>query len=184
MAEGASSRADAGGGVIGLWSRRRLWLALAAALGAGACAPRLEEEALVPPEVGLRDLRLERPGVFEQELLVRLRLVNRAAAPLEVRGLRFRLSVNGEPLGTGVSERRLRIPPLAARELEGRLFVPTAALLDRLLRLAEVGGVRYRLEGEVLVRRRGGLRPLPFASEAELVPLRPARGNGRRTPGD
>ncbi len=183
MAEAAPSRADAGGGRVALWSRRRLWLALAAALGAVACAPRLEEAALVPHEVGLLDLRLERAGVFEQELLVRLRLLNRAAAPLEVRGLRFRLSVNGEPLGSGVSEGRLRIPPLAARELDGRLFVPTAALLDRLLRLAEAGGVRYRLEGEVLVRRRGGLRSLPFASEAELLPLRPTPGNGRRTPG-
>ncbi len=143
--------------------RRRDLLALL--LVPAACAP-VAEGPLEPPEVALLDLRPHRPGLFAQELRLRLRLANPNPVDLTVRGLRLTLVVDGRPLGTALSDRRFLLPALGARTVEPVLSVPTDALLTWLLGVLERGRFRYRLEGEVLVEAGPGtIRALPFARE-------------------
>ncbi len=150
-------------------TRRCLLLTAGAGiLGLSACAGG-EKAALVPPEVRLVDLGIARAGVLEQELDAELRIVNMADAPLHVRGLRFTLELDGQKLARGVSDARLTVPPLGSERVHAKLFVPTGALLQRLLEVAQSGALRYGLRGEVLLARGfGATATLPFSTHDEL----------------
>ena len=92
-----------------------------------------------------------------------------ADVPLRVRGLRFTLELDGERLARGVSDARLTVPALGSERVHAKLFVPTGALVERLLEVARSGALRYGLRGELLIERGfGSSEPLPFTTRDEL----------------
>jgi LEA14-like dessication related protein len=130
------------------------------------------------PEVRLAGVGLGRPGLFEQELILSLRIENPNDYEIAVERVSFDLEVNGEHFGSGRSTQNFELPALGEATVPVSVDVPTKDFLDRAMRLGAEGRFDYRLTGEAELDH-WFLNRLPFDREGSLaLPEIPGRGSG------
>ena len=153
--------------------RRALLAALPLALA--GCAGGLLGD-LATPEVTIAGLGFGAPGLFEQELLVNLRVSNPNDFALAVRGVSFDLALDDRPFARGRTGESFTVPRLGSVTGPVGILVPTAELVERVMGLGSPEGYAYRLSGELRLDRLGGV-PLPFSREGRLaLPRLPGLG--------
>ncbi len=154
-----------------------LLLGLLVAACVGPLTSRVE-----PPEVSLAGLALSRPGLFEQELRVDLRLRNPNDFDLAVDRLRFALEVNAQPFARGWTADGFELPALGETVVPVTVTVPTNDLVQRVMELGIGRQLSYRLAGDAeldgFVARsipfeREGMLALPKIPEVEPPPAQP-----------
>lgn len=133
-----------------------------------ACAGFAPGTAIEPPQVRLADIRIAELGLFEQRYVLDLRVSNPNGFPVPVTGLVYRLAINGEPFGSGTSDRPLSLQANGETRVAVELVSSTEETLQQLRRLAESSSdtLSYALYGEV--RLQGRTEPLPFGAEGTL----------------
>jgi LEA14-like dessication related protein len=100
------------------------------------------------PEVRLAGVGLGQPGLFEQELILSLRLENPNDYDIAVEQLSFDLEVNGEHFTDGRTTQNFTLPALGEATVPVSVDVPTKDFLERAMRLGSEGRFDYRLTGE------------------------------------
>jgi len=120
---------------------------LLSALLLAACAGPLTSD-VEPPEVSLAGLALSRPGLFEQELRLDLRLRNPNDFAIAVEGVRFALELNDRAFAQGRTRQAFDLPALGETVVPVTVDVPTNDLLDRLMEVGSERRIEYRLSGE------------------------------------
>jgi LEA14-like dessication related protein len=132
---------------------------------------------LEPPEVSIVNLRPGELGLFEQELIVDLRLTNPNNRAVRVNGVRFQLDVDDRPFGRGVATEGFTLPRLGDAVVPVSVRVGTAELIDRLMAFGTDPRVPYRLRGDLLLAGLAGTE-LPFDRSGTLrFPTLPLPGS-------
>jgi LEA14-like dessication related protein len=131
--------------------------ALLPLLGGCAALPRLEA-----PKLSVVSLKLQSADIFSQRLQVRMRVLNPNARELPVKGINFRIEVNGTELGQGLMNAPFLVPALGEAEFDTQVTANLAGAVLRLLtRRDSRDDIEYRLTGEVSLSS-GFLRRIPF----------------------
>ncbi len=130
---------------------RRLRPGLALAVAALALAAAAAAAAAPAVEVLAGRVEVVRLGLSAADLVLRLVVANRTAAPLTLRELTYRVTVAGAPLRDGRFAGPLVLPPGAATEVALPASVGYGEAGGRLLALVARGEVRYRVVGSVRV---------------------------------
>ena len=143
-----------------------LGLALLAALLAGCASLTQSWEA---PEVQLADLRVKELGLAQQTVILTLALHNPNDRTLPVKGLTYRLKLEGNEIAHGASALDRQIPAfgdaLADVEVTGSLL----ALIQRLPALAlEERPLEWTITGTATIA--DGLLALPYRYSGEVDP--------------
>lgn len=139
--------------------RLRAAITFAVALLFTACAalPRLET-----PKLSVMGITLQSADIFSQRLLVRMRVLNPNARELPIKGISYRIEVNGSQLGHGLTNEPFVVPALGEAEFDVQVTANLAGTLARLLlRRGSQDALDYRLAGEVALSS-GFLRRIPF----------------------
>lgn len=133
-----------------------LVLALA---GCAAFVPKLET-----PRLSVVDVQMEKGGLWEQRLKVRMRVQNPNDRALPIRGLSYKLEVAGEDFARGLTDAGFTVPAMGEAEFDMNVTANMASTLVRILGKGEDSlgeAVDYRLVGKVSLSE-GVLRSLPF----------------------
>ncbi|MDX5333167.1 MAG: LEA type 2 family protein [Gammaproteobacteria bacterium] len=127
-----------------------------------------------PPRVHLVGLQLTQVDVFEQRYRLKLRIQNPNDFALNIRGLDFRVEVNGEQFAEGVSSQTLAVPgfgeALTEVEVSSSLWSLARQFRDR---TGAPEGIAYRLHGRVSLE--GVALPVGFESTGEFGFAEPRR---------
>lgn len=135
--------------------------------GCASLLPRLQS-----PRLSLVGVQLQDASVFEQRLLVRLRVRNPNDMVLPVRGITVNFALEGEEFAQGVSSRDFDVPALGEAEFDMLVTANAATALLRVLSQGhgQAGGaLHYRIRGD-LKTSLGLLRTVPF-DEKGSIPL-------------
>jgi len=144
-------------------------LALIATLALAACSSLTKLET---PRLSIVNVQVQKSDLFEQRLLVRLRVQNPNDRVLPVKGITFRLEVEGEDFAQGASGSPFDVPAFGEAEFD---MTVTANMATALLRLATRGGsadkalesLDYRMVGKVSLAS-GFLRTIPFEEKGTI----------------
>lgn len=145
-----------------------LLAAAAVTAGCGSLFTRLET-----PRLSLVSVEMTEATLFEQRLVVRLRVQNPNDISLPVRGLSVDFQLAGLDFAQGVSARAFEVPAFGEAEFD---MMVTANAATALLRLATQGdalkgeSLDYRMRGK-LSTSLGLLRSVPF-DETGKIPLK------------
>lgn len=132
-------------------------LALAALAGCGSLAPKLQE-----PRLEVVDITLLKSDLLQQQLKVRLRVINPNDRELPVRGISCQMELAGHPFADGQSEHEFVVPALGSAEFDVGVTANAAgALLKMLGGGHKLDTLPYRLHGKVSLSS-GLLRSIPF----------------------
>jgi LEA14-like dessication related protein len=123
---------------------------------------------LEPPEVSLAGLALSRPGLFEQELRLDLRVRNPNDFAIGVERVRFALELNDRAFAQGRTSEGFDLPALGEAVVPVTVGVPTNDLLDRLMEVGSERRIEYRLSGEAELDRLL-FGTLPFERDGRLT---------------
>lgn len=128
-----------------------------------------------PPRVHLVGMQLQQAELFEQRYRLRLRIQNPNDFALNIRGLDFRVEINGERFADGVSNRSLEVPAYGEALAEVDVSSSLWSLARQLRDVGEAGLERmeYRLHGRVALT--GHAIPVTFESVGNLGLLNPVR---------
>jgi LEA14-like dessication related protein len=121
-----------------------------------------------PPEVSLAGLAFDQPGLFEQRLRLDVRLRNPNDFQLDVERLLFDLEVNDRELGKGWTTERVDVPAFGEAVVPVTIVVPTSDLIERIVELAMVQRLDYRLSGEAKLSN-ATLGTVPFEQEGNFA---------------
>jgi LEA14-like dessication related protein len=140
-------------------SRRvRCGAALVALLLAG-CASTFD---LKPPTLSLVSMKVQSADLFSQRLQVRMRVVNPNARELPIKGIDYRIEVNGSEMAKGEASAPFVVPAQGEAEFDLQVTANLASTMARLLsRHGSVESLDYRLVGDVTLAS-GFLRRIPF----------------------
>jgi LEA14-like dessication related protein len=116
------------------------------ALALVACASW--RSGIEEPEVSLARLHTEKVGLLEQKLDVGLRIHNPNDFPLEVRGVRFDLEVDGKPMARGQDDTHFTVPAEGEREIDVSARAQSVAMLRQ---LADADDLSYGVDGKLLL---------------------------------
>jgi LEA14-like dessication related protein len=123
-----------------------------------------------PPRVSLIGLNLVSVELLEQRYRVRLRLKNPNDFELPVRGMDFRLDINGEAFADGVSGQSVSVPAFGEEVLELEVSSSLLQVFRQLQSLQREGaaGLAYRITGSVALGNYGGRLPFDYTGELAL----------------
>ncbi len=145
---------------------RRFFVAITASLPllAGCAAvPRLEA-----PKLSVVSLHLQSADILSQRLLLRMRVLNPNSRELPIKGISYRIEVNGTELGQGLANQPFVVPALGEAEFDVQMTANLAGALARfLLRKNSQDSLEYRLVGEVALSS-GFLRRIPFDEQGRV----------------
>ena len=162
------------------WTTTTIPLAMALGLALPGCAAVKQSD--YPLAVQIADLRFAEPGLLEQSIGLDLRFTNPNPEPIQARGLRFVVELEGSRFGTGVSDAAFEIPRLGEAVVPLTIRVQTGTLINRLLAI-EAGELDYRISGDLFQPAGLGSSPLPFVgASAIVVPDLPALLRGQERP--
>jgi len=139
---------------------------LLSALLLAACAGPLTSD-LEAPEVSLAGLAMSRPGLFEQELRLDLRVRNPNDFAIGIDRVRFALELNEKAFAHGRTSQELDLPALGEAVVPVTVSVPTNDLLERLLEVGSERRIDYRLHGEAELDSLF-FRTVPFERDGKL----------------
>lgn len=133
-------------------------LALLSLVGCSLFVPKLEK-----PTLSVVNVQLLKSDLWHQELKVRMRVRNPNDRELPVKGLSYRLDVNGQELAHGVSGDSFVVPALGEAEFDMSMSANMASMV---LKLLSQGGnqVDYRITGKIALSA-GWLRSIPFSDQ-------------------
>ena len=144
-----------------------LWFGLVLVYALTACSafPTRPE----PPRVTLSGLKLVSIDLLEQQYRVRLRIKNPNTFALPVRGIDFRLEINGKAFADGVSSQTVDIPAYGESLVELDVTSSLLQVFRQLQSLEESKspGIEYRISGSVALGEQG--RRLPFDNSGEFL---------------
>jgi LEA14-like dessication related protein len=120
-----------------------------------------------PPDVSLAGLGMSRPGLFEQELRVDLRLRNPNDFAIAIERVRFALDVNDQRFANGRTNQPFELPALGETVVPVLVSVPTNDLISRLMAVGSERRLQYRLSGEAELDRLL-FGTLPFERDGSL----------------
>jgi LEA14-like dessication related protein len=139
---------------------RHAWSAvLVTALLLSGCATALKWEA---PKLSVASLKLQSADVFSQRLLVHMRVSNPNDRELPIKGLTYRIEVNGAELAQGLTDTPFVVPAMGEAEFDVQVTANLATALSQLLsRRGSSDTLDYHLTGSVALSS-GLLRHIPF----------------------
>jgi LEA14-like dessication related protein len=133
--------------------------ALAAALAATGCSVLPDYEA---PKLSVVSMRLQSADIFSQRVQMRMRVMNPNTRELPVKGITYRVEVDGADLAQGVANTPFVVPALGEAEFDVQVTANLAGTLARLLtKRGSRDSLDYRLVGSVALSS-GFLRRIPF----------------------
>jgi LEA14-like dessication related protein len=154
------------------WPRNRLLpVAVVATLVTGllgACAlflPKFET-----PKLSVVDVQILKSDLWSQRLKVRMRVQNPNDRTLPVKGLSYKLEVEGQELASGVSGASFVVPALGEAEFDTNVTANMAGVVLKLLARGGEGSgqkINYRLTGKVSLSQ-GLLRSIPFEEQGSF----------------
>jgi LEA14-like dessication related protein len=146
------------------FTRRLGSLALAALLLAGCSAllPKLE-----PPQLSVVSVELIKADLLQQQLRVRMKVVNPNDRALPVRGITYTVEVGGEELAHGDSDRDFTVPALGDLEFDVNVHANAAPVLLKYALGGRRDAVDYRIAGKVQLAA-GLVRSIPFSQTGRL----------------
>lgn len=121
------------------------WWVLAWPLLLAACAGGYRDAE--PPEVTVAGLGFGRPGLFEQELRVDLRLRNPNDFDLSIDALEFDLEVNDLPFAEGRTRQGFELAAFGDAVVPVTVIVATSDLMERVMALGAEQRLEYQLTG-------------------------------------
>jgi len=117
---------------------------------------------LEKPKLEVVDIQLLKGDLLQQQLKLRMRVLNPNDRQLPVAGITYELVVAGEAFAHGESERDFLVPALGSAEFDVNVTANAAtALLKILAGGRKLEAVDYRLTGKVALSS-GMLRSIPF----------------------
>jgi LEA14-like dessication related protein len=123
----------------------------------GCAYARLEK-----PKLEVVDIQLLKGDLLQQQLKLRMRVLNPNDRQLPVAGITYELAVAGEAFAHGESERDFLVPALGSAEFDVNVTANAAtALLKILAGGRKLETLEYRLTGKVALSS-GMLRSIPF----------------------
>jgi LEA14-like dessication related protein len=146
---------------------RKFFLSLCCAATIASCS--LVPTKLETPHLSIVDVELLKSDIFEQRLRVRMRVQNPNDRALPVRGLSYKLEVQGQDLAQGVSGASFVVPALGETEFDMNVSANMAGALVALLgrRNSARNEIEYRVVGKVSLSE-GLLRSIPFEERGTL----------------
>jgi len=138
------------------------------------------------PRVNLVGLQLVSVELFEQRYQVRLRVKNPNAFELPIRGLDFRLEINGEAFADGVSNQSVNVPAYGERVISLEVSSSLLQVFRQLQSLENnpSPGFAYRIRGSVAIGASGRRLPFDYAGDMTMPePAQPGNGAGVRLDG-
>ena len=136
---------------------RALAACLVLALLAG-CASTLKLEA---PTLSVVSMTMQSADIFSQRMLVRMRVLNPNSRELPVKGITYRIEVDGTELAQGLTDKAFVVPALGEAEFDVQVTANLASALTQLLGRKSRDTLDYRLVGSVALSS-GFLRRIPF----------------------
>lgn len=139
--------------------RRGLLLAALAAGAFSGCAalPKLEA-----PNLSVVSMNVQSADIFSQRMSLRMRVQNPNARELPIKGISYRVEVDGAELGQGLTGSSFVVPAMGEAEFDVQFTANLAGALAKLLtRKGSRDKLEYRLVGEVALSS-GFLRRIPF----------------------
>ncbi len=122
-----------------------------------AVLPKLEA-----PKLSVMSIKLQSGDLFQQRLLVRMRVLNPNPRELPVKGISYRIEVNDAELANGLADVPFTVPAMGEAEFDVQVTANLAGTLARLLsRRGSQDKLEYRLVGNVALAS-GFLRRIPF----------------------
>jgi LEA14-like dessication related protein len=142
-----------------LTTRRSLLAAAALTLPlfSGCALTRLET-----PKLSIVSMQLQSADLFSQRLALRMRVLNPNARELPVKGISYRVEINGTEVGQGLANAPFVVPAMGEAEFDVQMTANLAGALARLLlRRNSQDSLEYRLAGDIALSS-GFLRRIPF----------------------
>lgn len=134
--------------------------------GMGACssmAPKLETPRLTIVSVGMTS-----GDMFSQNFTVRLHVQNPNDRELPIKGIDYKLFLQGDSFAEGVSNRPFTVPAEGETEFDMTVRTNFVSSLGRLLtRLNGKTKVEYIFEGKVMLES-GMIRNIPFQENGSV----------------
>jgi LEA14-like dessication related protein len=126
--------------------------------GCASLVPQLET-----PHLSIVSLELVKADILSQELNVRMRVQNPNDRALPVKGLDYRLEVEGQKFATGVLGAPFTVPSFGEAEFDMRITANLASTIVRLLSRSDQHdeAINYRMVGKLSLSE-GLLRNIPF----------------------
>jgi len=148
---------------------KRLAILLVLLLGflPAACTTVVEEEIL-PPEIGLSNIRMIESTGFEQQVELDLRLGNPNNFDIELEGMTFTLEVNKSYFAEGRSSAPVTLPRLGDAQVPVTATTTILDVVRQILLLGRAKSIDYRFEGFAYVATGFGTRRVPFETEGSL----------------
>lgn len=138
--------------------RGRAPLVCTLAVALGACS--LFVPKLQPPTLSVVNVELLKGDLWHQQLKVRMRVQNPNERALPIKGLSYRLDLDGEEFAHGQSAASFVVPASGEAEFDMSVSANMAGVLVKLL--AQGGGqIDYHLVGKISLSQ-GLLRSVPF----------------------
>lgn len=111
----------------------------------------LFQPQLIPPDIALRAVTVERAALDEQVFRARLRITNRNDSRLRVADARLTLALDGVVVGEGRTLEGFAVPGRAEEDVDVRIVTNLVGHAPRLLDafLAKDGALVYRVTGYV-----------------------------------
>lgn len=123
---------------------------------------------LEKPKLEVVDIQLLKGDLLQQQLKLRMRVLNPNDRQLPVAGITYELVVAGEAFAHGESERDFLVPALGSAEFDVNVTANAAtALLKILAGGRKLETVDYRLTGKVALSS-GMLRSIPFDQKGTI----------------
>lgn len=147
----------------------------------GACASM--GVPTTPPSVRLIGLQPGGGGLFEQALLLDLRVTNPNRQEIRFDGMTFNLTVNGKHLADGVSNKAVTVPALGEAVLQVKASASTLSLARQMFALADQDTLSYAIAGQVFVAGPTLDHTVPYETSGEvdlMGAFRPRHGGTAR----
>ena len=142
--------------------RSRVCGAAAALLGVLALAGCASTFKLEPPTLSVVSMKVQSADIFSQRVQMRLRVVNPNDRELPIKGISYRIEVEGDQLAEGLTDAPFVVPAMGEAEFDMQVTANLAGTLAKyLMRGNAPDALDYRLVGKVSLSS-GFLRSIPF----------------------
>ena len=140
----------------------------------GGCAG--STSGVESPRIQLADVRFLGSRVFEQKMLIDLRVTNPNNFDVALEGVSFDFEVNDSHFASGLTNEGVTVPRLGDATVPVPVSTTLLDIVREALRLTESGEISYRLSGFAFVTEGVGTRKVPFeaAGRLRLLPPKPS----------
>lgn len=124
----------------------------------GGCAVLPKFEA---PHLSVMSIKMQSADIFSQRLMVHMRVMNPNDRALPIKGITYKIEVNGAELADGATDTAFDVPAMGEAEFDVAVTANLASALSKWLARGQQDTVDYRIVGNVALAS-GLLRRIPF----------------------